>query len=477
MPPSSEPDTPVPDLPPSPAPAGVASRDRGELRLVPLGPGVSLEPGVPLEPGVSLELAVPTAAVASPVQGRHVLVIGPARQDLLGHAARTLDLARHLAVQAASVTVLTGAGGSGADPMRSGEAAAAPDGGATVVQLDHGPRPDRGGQTTAATRSAYQASRLVTAACGAVPAPPDLVIATYPGLGGVMAAGRLARRHGAPLLVLVHQLLAGGTRVAPVGAALERRALGAADLVAVLSDSFVELLLGYGLARDRIVSLPVWADVPTVQRRAARLALGWPARGVQVVATDVGHGQDLATVIEAAGSARLRDDLDYLVVGDSGQRCGLGAQLGQLARRPRRSPRPAVSRVDLEADRLAEALAAADILLVAQDRGEAGSSGVSLSLLRRYLAAGRPVVVAAETTSPVGREAARSAGAAVLVPPADATALASAVAGLVERAPLRTVMSERALAYARATLDRTTALDQLDLTIAAAVARHPGPTG
>ncbi len=431
-------------------------------------------PGLRLVP-VQTPRPIPQLAIGPPptaLTGRHVLVIGPGRHDLLGHAARTLDVTRHLADCATSVTLLVG---SSQASVSAGEAPGA----VHVVHLDQGAARRGSSQHTALTRTACEATRLVSAASGAVPAPPDLVIATSPGLGGVMAGARLARRHHAPLVVLVHDLLAAGRGAGPVGGTLERHALTAADVVAVACEGFRDPVAGYGVAEERIVCLPHWAALdpdgaPPLQRRAARMALGWPARGFQVVTADVGHGQDVATVIEAAQLLEqqgvehresARPDVRFIVIGDGTRRGRLGRQLNERVRLRRigGSRGSTAHRIDdLTPDRLRDALAAADLLVISQDPRAPGSCGTAGMLLTHYLAAGRPVILAGDRDSPAARAVACSSGAGVVVPPGDPAALADAVARLAARAPLRTLMAERAAGYARTALDRTLAMAAID---------------
>ncbi len=409
----------------------------------------------------------PVAVTPEVTAGPNVLIIGPDHPDLLGHAAKTLDIARHLAITSAEVTLLTGASRPEGDP-----------GAATVVRLQQGDHRSLASMTMPA-RAARHASRLAAAACAATRNRPDLIIATCPPLAAVLAAARLARRHEAPLLVLVHDLIGTAPGSAPLSGALERRAFAAADLVAVGSATLVAPLIEYGVAPERITTLPGWSDDgETPTRRASRMLLGWPARGVQVVATDVGHGQDLTTVVEAARLLAGRDGLRFTVIGESAQRCGLGRQIGQLGgltRRTRRAATPAVQRVeDLSPAHLRAASSAADLFVLAPSPKQATARGVPQALLTRYLSAGRPVVLCADQDSECAAMARDTAGAVTVIPPGDPAALAETLVGLASNEALRRLMAERAKTFSRSTLDPAAAMVALDGIVSSTLA-GPGP--
>jgi colanic acid biosynthesis glycosyl transferase WcaI len=114
---------------------------------------------------------------------------------------------------------------------------------------------------------------------------PDVVIASTPSLGGAILGAEYARRYGAPLAVVVQDLvgqaaiqsgISGGTRVAALVARAERWALKRADLVAIVSEKFRGQLERYGVEPDRIRLLPNWTHIaaPKLARAAARDTLG-----------------------------------------------------------------------------------------------------------------------------------------------------------------------------------------------------------
>ena len=82
------------------------------------------------------------------------------------------------------------------------------------------------------------------------------------------------------------------------------------------------------------------------------------------------------------------------------------------------------------------------------------------------------MILAADRDMPGARVVACSSGAGVVVPPGDPAARPGRWPGWQLRAPLRTVMGERAAAYARSALDRTTAMAVIDQIVERALAVH-----
>jgi len=386
-----------------------------------------------------------------PLTGRTVLVVGLGqRTDSAGIASGTLDIAEHLAVSAASVTLLTGftrPNGRRRRAPRVERAASRP--APSVVHLDH--RVGRAGEgPTPVTRAAEAATRLALAASGALPAPPDLVIATSPGLGGAIAGARLARRHRAPLILLVHDLLAASDGYGPVGAAVERHALASADQVLVTSDAFREPIAGYGIDPQRIRHLPSWAgaDRSVLGRAEARAVLRWPAAGLVVLAVDVGG----TPAITGSGSgAHGPTDPSWTAV--------------TTRRLAERTDVRLVSADDVPAAGLPHAVAAADLLVLTDERGAATPGEVAT-----WLAAGRPIVTLAPRGSRLARAVARSSGAGVCIRPGDEDGLADAIAGLTARPSLLALMGERARRFACSSPDRVAAMRVVDSVVDVALA-------
>ncbi len=419
-------------------------------------------------PGAST--APPQPAGPPLLAGRHVLMIGLGQRfESAGIASQTLEIADHLAASAATVTLLTALPRrpswrrmhlSTPSLHRREPAVEEPQPRPVVVHLDHLGGAHREHSTV--TRAAYEATRLAAAAAAALPSAPGLVVATTPGLSGVVAAARVARKHRAPLVVLVHDLLAtsGGTSIA---GAVEKHALASADAIMIMSEGFRRPIEGYGVAPERIRLLPAWTngERSLLERTEARAALGWPTRGVVVLTTDLDRGQDGDTVIEAARLLHHRRDVRFVVLGNHTR----SRRLEQKGRRMHN-----VRFVDeLDPSRMADALAAADLLVLSEGLGasEAGST----ALLASFFGAGRAVIAATARHGAVGSEVARSSGAGVVIPPQDAAAMAETVGRLAGQSQLRSLMAQRAVQHAHNNLDYYAAMAVVDNVVDAALAR------
>jgi len=242
----------------------------------------------------------------------------------------------------------------------------------------------------------------------------DAVIVGYPGHLDLLAARRSAR--GAPVvfnplvsladtLVEDRERFRRGSLAARALRAVDRRALRSADLVVADTDAHAEFLAGLaGLPRDRV-------EVCFVGAEERIFRPGWSLEGT-FTALFVGkliplHG--LETILEAA---RLTPELRLRVVG-SGQLDAL------LAGRP--------SNVDwvpwVEYERLAEELHRASCAL-----GIFGTSAKAQRVIPnkafQALACGTPLVTA---DTPAARELVVDGESALLVPPGDPQALATAL--------------------------------------------------
>jgi colanic acid biosynthesis glycosyl transferase WcaI len=351
-------------------------------------------------------------------RGPHVLLIGAdGTGDRYGATAHTTGLAEHLAGTAATVSVRRQA--PVADAGR------------------HSPGGDLGFLTGALTAT--------------LPHAPDVVLGVTPGLGGAIAAARIARRHRAPLVLVVHDVLSArprgtGGRALTVAGAAERRVLRAAAQLAVTSPELAERVYELGVGPERVHLLPHWAPdgAEPPDRLAARRALGWPIRPFTVVLlADGGTRPDLATVGTAA--ELLQGEAQFILVGQVVPRSAVPAQ---------RAVPGVVRRVGPLSDRAQrQALAAADLLVIAE---RPDTTGLPLpGTLAHCLAAGRPVLAAVPEAGSVAGELERSAGAGLILPPGDPRVLAAATRALILDETGRLQMGRAAERYAADRLSRT----------------------
>lgn len=293
---------------------------------------------------------------------------------------------------------------------------------------------------------------------------PHVVLGVTPSLAGAAAAAALARRRGVPLGLVVQDLVGraagqsgirGGGRLAGPVSELEAGVLRRAGLVGIISDSFVQPLLGMGVPAERVRPLPNYTRLPGTDkgRDQARHLLGWPAdRRVVLHTGNVGLKQDLGNVVRAAGLARDRgrDDLLFVILGDGNDRPAVQRLATGL---------PNVRFVEPVVDeRYPDALAAADCLLLNERRSV--QDMCLPSKLTSYLAAGRPIVAA---TAAGGAAAGQvlDAGAGLVVPPARPDQLLDAVVRVVDDPAAGAAYGANGLRYAALHLSSEAARERI----------------
>ena len=241
----------------------------------------------------------------------------------------------------------------------------------------------------------------------------------------------VARRFGVPLVVISQDVFPeiatqlGRLRnplVVGLLRALVRLYLRRADRIVAIGETMRSRLEEKGAPRERLRVIPNWVDTTrlspeprdNVWARENRLA----GRFVVMHSGNVGHAQDLETLVRAATFLRDLDDLDVVIVGSGARHAALLALSERLeADRVRFLPYQAREVLHLS-------LASADVHVVGLAAGLAGY--VVPSRLYGVLAAARPVIAAVEETTETARVVAE-AGCGVVVPPGRPELLAEAI--------------------------------------------------
>jgi colanic acid biosynthesis glycosyl transferase WcaI len=403
-----------------------------------------------------------------PLTDRHVLVVGiNYAPEPTGTGPYTTALAEHLATRAGSVDVLTGlphhltrrvpeqyrGRRQIAEPRRHGS-------GPDVTRLWHYV-PRRTSWPARLTRFARLAPLSPIAGIAGIASEitfgvstllarrnrrPDVVVGVIPALGGALAAARLARRHRARLLVVVHGLN-------PRAGRAEGFVLRRADRVIVTDETFRDAVRRHGVADERISLLPHWTHLtaPAPGREESRARLGWdPDRFVVAHTGAMGRTEDLETVVEAA--RLLPPGIDVRLIGDGSQRRLLAEQSATLTN----------VQIDGPLDDATQpfALAAADLLLVNERPSIADVAPPSD--LMAYLGAGRPILAAVAVDGAAAAELYRTKGAALIVRPGDPGLLARSIIELRRDATLRAAMGRVGRRYAHARMDRAASMLTFD---------------
>lgn len=330
---------------------------------------------------------------------------------------------------------------------------------------------------SALNRALYEASILAHGllAPPRTGGPPAAVVAQLPSLAGGVLGARLARRAGVPFVPVVQDLMGaaakqsgirGGERAAALAATVERRVLGAATLVGVIHDSFVDSVTAMGVPRSRVRTVPNWTHTaqPTRPRAETRARLGWAGDETVVLHSgNMGLKQGLDVLLD---TARLAPELRVVLMGDGNQRRRLAALADRL---PNADLLPPAAEADFP-----DVLAAADVLAVTQ-RASVLDMSVP-SKLTSYFSAGRPVVAAVAEGGGTAGEL-RAAGAGPLVPPEDPAALARALRALAADPDRATALGAAGRAYAEERLGRHTALARLTALLDEALESPTAPRG
>jgi glycosyltransferase involved in cell wall biosynthesis len=258
----------------------------------------------------------------------------------------------------------------------------------------------------------------------------------------------VGRRVGAPVLVIsqdvfpeiateLHRLrnpAVVGVLGTLVGAYLRR-----ADRIVAIGETMRERLEAKGAPPDRLRVIPNWVDTRAITPQPRDNA--WAeqhdlvSRFVVMHSGNVGHAQDLDSLVRAATFLRDRDDLQIVITG-----------FGTVRFLPYQ-----------KRARLPLSLSSADVHVVGLAKGLAGY--VVPSRLYGILSAGRPVIVAAEDESETARLV-REVGCGVVIPPARPDLLARTIREAVDGAFALDEMGRRGRAYVEDEADRVVAMER-----------------
>ena len=281
-------------------------------------------------------------------------------------------------------------------------------------------------------RAANYATYLTSALLRGLRGPrPDVVLCmTDPPIVADIAL-LLARRYRVPLVVISQDVF---PEIAvqlnrlenPVAKRLLRGLvslyLRRADRIVAIGDTMRRRLEEKGARPDRVRVIPNWVDtsrlVPTEKANEWSRKIGLDEKFVVMHSGNVGHAQDLDSLVRAATFLRDLDDLSIFIIGTGARHAELVA-LAEL----------------LEVDQvtflyyqsrgvLTQSLSAADVHVVGLAPGLAGY--VVPSRLYGILAVARPVIAAAEAESETAQVVERI-GCGIVVPPGRPELLARAI--------------------------------------------------
>ena len=213
----------------------------------------------------------------------------------------------------------------------------------------------------------------------------------------------------------------------------------ATRIVALGDTMAARLIHGKGADPDKITVIHNWADtaaiVPSPKQNAFAAANGLDSKFVLLHAGNIGLGQNLDVVIDAAELIKSRPDILLLFIGDGSRKAELEAAVTARALANVRflpfQPR----------DQLRWTYASSDACLVSLKPGLAGY--IVPSKLYPILAAGRPYIAAVEAMSEVAALTERHR-CGVVVTPGDPALMAAEIVRLADQRAERESMGARA---------------------------------
>ena len=300
---------------------------------------------------------------------------------------------------------------------------------------------------------------------------PDLVLCmTDPPMVGDVALA-VARRFRVPLVVVSQDVfpeiavelkrLRNPLLVKALGV-LTRFYLRRADRVVVIGDTMRRRLEAKGVPPKRLRVIPNWVDtkvvVPEARDNNWARSYGLDGRFVVMHSGNIGHAQDLATLIRAATSLGDLPLLSVVLI-------GFGARHAHHVRLAESIGADSVSFLDYQPrELLSQSLSSADIHFVGLARGLAGY--VVPSRVYAILAAGRPVLAGADEDSETATLV-REVGCGLVVPPGRPDLLAAAIRAAAAGEHDLAEMGRRGRAWVEANADREIALGRYRAELAA----------
>ena len=293
---------------------------------------------------------------------------------------------------------------------------------------------------------------------------PDVVVCmTDPPVVGDVALV-VARRFGVPLLVISQDVFPEiavqlGRLENPALIGLLRRLirlyLRRADGVVAIGETMRERLVGKGARRERISVIPNWVDTerirPAPKDNEWARQQGFAGRFVVMHSGNIGHAQNLDALVRATTFLRDLDDLTVAIVGG-------GARHAALAELVETLEADAVTFLGYQPrESLSLSLSSADVHVVGLARGLAGY--VVPSRVYGILAAGRPLIVAAEAESETARLVER-VGCGVVVAPGRPELLGRVIRSAHDGELDLEEMGRRGREYAEREADRRVAIER-----------------
>jgi glycosyltransferase involved in cell wall biosynthesis len=296
---------------------------------------------------------------------------------------------------------------------------------------------------------------------------PDVVYTVTPPIMMGLAARRVAQRYRVPWVANVQDLfpqcmvdlgILTSRRMIRMFERMERTVYRTASAITVMSEGNRRFVIGRGGKPERVFVVPNWVDIS-----AFSVSHGASAPGsfraeyelgdvfLAVFAGTMGFSQGLDVVIDAARLTQGESNLRWVMVGGGAERDRLASAAADLKNVVFLPMQPK--------EKYPGVLADADICLVTL-RPEVATPTVP-SKIATIMAAGRPLVASIPSSGDACRVIEESRGG-VVVPPADAEALARAVLDLKNRPEALIEMGKAGRQYAEQNLSRDASVTRVE---------------
>jgi colanic acid biosynthesis glycosyl transferase WcaI len=286
----------------------------------------------------------------------------------------------------------------------------------------------------------------------------DVIVCVIPTLLAASYAALLSKALKRPLVLWVQDLVLSAAQSVTEGATaarvlaaisrLERSTVRSANRIVVCSAGFGQHLADCGVDPIRIETIHNWADLHSIQP-APLDGSDRPSRFLY--AGNLGFTQGFETLVKAA---QLNEGMSVEIVG--------AGNASDEVRRLAHSVPNVLVRDPVERSAYPDLLASADVHIVLQRRVSAGAN--LPSKIATSLASGRPIVASIEPQTPAA-ELLFQSGAAILVEPESAEALAEGMRELASDQGRRAEMGRRGRAFAEKHLAKEPALRRLEAAI------------
>jgi glycosyltransferase involved in cell wall biosynthesis len=321
-------------------------------------------------------------------------------------------------------------------------------------------------------RAANYLSYLGSALAHALRGPaPDLVLCmTDPPIVGD-AGVIVGRRFGIPVLVISQDVFPeiatelgrlGNPAVVRVLRALVGAYLRRADRIVAIGETMRQRLEAKGAIPERLRVIPNWVDTSEITPQPRDndwvQAHGLESKFVVMHSGNVGHAQDLDSLVRALTFLRDLDDLRVVIAGFGARHAEMVALARRLEVRDRIRFLPYQPR-----ERLPLSLSGADVHVVGLAKGLAGY--VVPSRLYGILSAGRPVIAAVEDESETARLV-EEVGCGLVIPPGRPELLARTIRAAHDGAYDLAEMGRRGREYVEREADRSVAMERYRQVVA-----------